>query len=192
MPVEKPKFFKTISSFHAWLKKNHSKETELWIGFYKKHTGKKSITYPEALDEALCFGWIDGVRKKQNEEIYKIRFSPRKTKSIWSQVNIKKVERLKKEGKMQPSGLKAYQSLDEERINKYSFEQESVKLDPNYKKKFTKKAWRFFDSQPPYYKKAATWWVMSAKKEETRSRRLNILISDSKNGERISLLKPNK
>lgn len=156
MSIDKPKFFKTILLFNTWLKKNHSKESELWIGFYKKNTGKKSISYHEALDEALCFGWIDGIRKRIDDEVFIQRFTPRKPKSNWSQVNIRKVERLKKEGRMEPAGLKAYQNLDEKKTNQYSFEQKSVKLDPVFKKKFTKKAWGFFNSQPPYYKKAAT------------------------------------
>ncbi len=192
MNHENPKFFKTQSAFHNWLKNNHSKKQELWIGFYKKHTGKKSITYHEALDEALCFGWIDGIRKRIDEEIYVQRFTPRKKGSNWSRVNINKVKNLKKEGRMKPSGLKAYGNLDGKKTKQYSFEQENIKLDPAYIKKFTGKAMGFFNLQPPYYRKAATWWVMSAKKEETRLRRLSILIEDSKKGERISLLKPNK
>lgn len=192
----KPKFFKTSSEFRQWLLKNHDKYDELIIGFHKKDSGKKSITYPEALDEALCFGWIDGVRRSLNETSYTNRFSPRKPKSNWSLVNVRHVERLIKEGKMHESGLAAYQRRDAAKTGVYSFENRPKELAPEYKKKFqtNKKAWAFWQKQPPYLKKTCAFWVMSAKKEETQVRRLTQLIESSAKGIRMGILeaKPKK
>ncbi|HJU93152.1 MAG TPA: YdeI/OmpD-associated family protein [Pyrinomonadaceae bacterium] len=186
----KPKFFSTPAEFRQWLERNHDTATELLIGFHKKSSGKKSITYPEALDEALCFGWIDGVRKKLNETSYMQRFTPRKPNSIWSNINVNHVERLKKDGRMHASGLAAYERRDPKRTGIYSFENESVKLAPAYEKKFrqNKKAWKFFEEQPPYYKKLMIFRIMAGKKEETRIRKLDQLIECSANGHRIGLL----
>ena len=182
------------SQFRRWLDRYHDKESELWVGFHKKHSGKPSITYNEALDEALCFGWIDGVRKSVNETSYTIRFTPRKAKSIWSLVNIGHVERLKKLGRMKPSGQKAFAARDEKRSGVYSFENAPRKLDAAYEKKFkaNKKAWAFFQSQPPGYQRIASFWIMSAKQEETRLRRLDRLISDSEKGLRVGLITSKK
>ena len=182
------------SQFRRWLDRYHDKESELWVGFHKKHSGKPSITYNEALDEALCFGWIDGVRKSVNETSYTIRFTPRKAKSIWSLVNIGHVERLKKLGRMKPSGQKAFAARDEKRSGVYSFENAPRKLDAAYEKKFkaNKKAWAFFQSQPPGYQRIARFFVMSAKQEETRLRRLDRLISDSEKGLRVGLITSKK
>ena len=157
------------------------------IGFHKKSSGKKSITYPEALDEALCFGWIDGVRRRLNETSYEQRFSPRKPNSIWSLVNVRHVERLKKEGRMQPAGLEAYARRDPKRTGIYSFENEPVQLSPDYEKQFrqNRKAWEFFEAQPPYYKKLVIHRTMSGKKEETRIRKLHQLIESSEKGVRL-------
>jgi uncharacterized protein YdeI (YjbR/CyaY-like superfamily) len=187
--MTKPKFFKTPAEFHAWLAKNHN-STELLVGFHKKGSGKKSITYAEALDEALCFGWIDGVRKSIDETSYTIRFTPRKPKSIWSNINVGHVERLKKAGRMLPSGLAAYALREDKRTGIYAFENRPKELSPEYQKQFkaNKKAWQFFTAQPPYYTKVCSFWVMSAKKEETRLRRLNQLIEVSGKGERLGLL----
>ena len=186
----KPKFFSSPDEFRKWLEPNHDRESELLVGFHKKSSGKKSITYAEALDEALCFGWIDGVRKSLNETSYVQRFTPRKPKSIWSLINVRHVERLKKEGRMHPAGLEAYARRDPKRTGIYSFENEPHKLAPAYEKRFreNKNAWKFFEAQPPYYKKLMIFRIMSAKKEETRLRRLEQTIESSAQGKRVGLL----
>jgi len=160
---------------------NHDKTDELIVGFYKKDSGKKSVTYPEALDEALCFGWIDGVRRRVDEDSYSIRFTPRKTKSTWSLVNTRRVNELIKLGRMHKTGLGVFKLRDPKRTGIYSFENAPRKLAPEYEKRFrgNRKAWAFFERQPPGYQRLATYWVMSAKQEETRLRRLNLLISNS-------------
>ncbi len=190
----KPRFFKTADAFRKWLEKNHDKETELSIGFHKKNSGKPSITYPEALDEALCFGWIDGVRRNVNETSYSIRFTPRKTKSIWSVVNMRRATELENLGLMRPPGLRAFQARDPKRSGIYSFENAARELDPEFEKRFraNKKAWDFFQAQPPYITKVCKFWVMSAKKEETRLRRLDQLIASSAKGQRRGVMTSNK
>jgi uncharacterized protein YdeI (YjbR/CyaY-like superfamily) len=177
----RPVYFKSQSDFRAWLETNHSKERELLVGFFKKGSGKPSITWPEAVDEALCFGWIDGVRKRVDEARYTIRFTPRTTRSTWSAVNIKRAKELKKQGLMFPAGIAAFEKRSEERSRIYSYERQNAALDPAFEKKFraNKKAWAFFNSQTPSYKRTAVWWVISAKKEETRLRRLDTLIKES-------------
>lgn len=192
--IMKPKFFSTPAEFRKWLEQNHEKETELMIGFHRKASGKKSITYAEALDEALCFGWIDGVRKKLNETSYVQRFTPRKPRSIWSNINVNHVERLKKEGRMHAAGLEAYERRTQDRTGIYSFENRPRLLSPDYEKRFrqNKKAWKFFEEQPPYYKRLTIFRIMSAKKEETQIRRLEQLIECSANGKRIGMLEKNK
>lgn len=183
----KPKFFPDQMKFRRWLEKNHDKKKELLVGFYKKSSGKSSITWPESVDQALCFGWIDGIRRSINEESYSIRFTPRNQKSTWSAVNIKKVEELKKLGLMKPAGLVAYKRKEENNSKIYSFEQRIVKFDTGYEKVFkkNKKAWNNFQLQPPYYRKTVTHWVMSAKQDVTRLKRLNRLIKDSEAGLKI-------
>jgi uncharacterized protein YdeI (YjbR/CyaY-like superfamily) len=179
--MEKIRFFKTQNDFRKWLEKNYNKKDEIWVGYYKKKSGKASIDWPQSVDEALCFGWIDGLRKSINTESYKIRFTPRKPGSIWSAVNLKRAKELILLGLMQPSGLKVFNNKDEKKINRYSFERENVKLDKEYEKRFksNKKAWEFFQSMAPSYKKTTLWWVMSAKREETRLKRSKILIECS-------------
>ena len=186
----KPKFFSTPAEFREWLEQNHDKESELMIGFHRKASGKKSITYAEALDEALCFGWIDGVRKKLNETSYVQRFTPRKPRSIWSLVNVDHVERLIRERRMQPAGLAAYNRRTPERTGIYAFENRPQELSPAYEKKFrqNKRAWKFFEEQAPYYKKLTIFRIMTAKKEETQIRRLDELIECSAKGVRLGLL----
>jgi uncharacterized protein YdeI (YjbR/CyaY-like superfamily) len=188
----KPKFFSSPSLFREWLERNHSTATELSLGFHKKSSGKKSITYPEALDEALCFGWIDGVRRNLDETSYTIRFTPRKPKSIWSLVNLRNVERLKKEGRMQPPGLEAFARRDPKRTGIYSFENRPRALSPAYAKLFRKNkaAWAFFEREPPSIKKTVIFYIMSAKKEETRLRRLQYVIDSSEKGVRVGVLVP--
>jgi uncharacterized protein YdeI (YjbR/CyaY-like superfamily) len=190
----KPKYFKSQSEFRRWLENNHDKEKELWLGFYKKNSGKPSITYPEALDEALCFGWIDGVRRSLGEDSYIQRFTPRRPKSIWSNVNVRHVERLKQLGRMAPPGLAAYALRTPERTGVYAFENSPHKLAVAYEKKFraNKKAWRFFDQMPPSFKRTCIFWVMNAKHEETRLRRLDSLIESSLKGERRGFIEKKK
>jgi len=182
-----PKFFPTPAAFRKWLAANHAKTKELWVGFYKKHSGKPSISWPESVDEALCFGWIDGVRKRIDQESYTIRFSTRKPSSIWSVVNIRNAEKLIKEKRMEPAGLKAYEARKEYRSGIYSYEQRSPELEEKYalKSRRNKAAWQFFQAQPPSYRKMINWWITSAKQEETRLKRLDKLIEASANGQRL-------
>ncbi len=184
------KFFSSQSLFRQWLAKNHARSTELWVGFHKKKSGKKSISYAEALDEALCFGWIDGVRKSIDEASYTIRFTPRKAKSVWSRVNTLRAEELSKLGRMKPSGHEAFALRDPQRSGIYSFETPALKLAEIYETKFRlkKRAWEFFQNQPPGYRKLATFWVMSAKRDETRLRRLKQLISESADARRLGII----
>lgn len=187
MSDHSPKFFKTPAGFRKWLAANHAKSKELWVGFHKRNSGKPSLTWPESVDEALCFGWIDGLRKNVDADSYKIRFSPRKPASIWSAVNIRNVERLSKEKRMQLAGLKAFAARKEYRSGIYSYEQRSPELVEPYlgKLKRNKGAWKFFQAQPPYYRKTMNWWIVSAKQEETRLKRLDKLIEESAQGRRM-------
>jgi uncharacterized protein YdeI (YjbR/CyaY-like superfamily) len=183
----KPKFFKSPPDFRKWLAANHGSKAELWVGFYKRDSGRPSITWPESVDEALCFGWIDGIRKSIDDTSYMIRFTPRKARSIWSAVNIKRALELERQGLLQPAGLKAFTAREENRSGIYSYEQRSPELPDQYRKELKKNlvAWKFFDAQPASYRKAANWWVTSAKREETRLTRLQKLIQHSNDGERI-------
>lgn len=179
-----PIFFEKQSDFRKWLVKNHKKETELLVGFYKVGSGKPGITWTQSVDEALCFGWIDGVRKSIDKDRYQIRFTPRKPTSIWSAVNIQKIKVLTKQGLMQPAGLVSFKNRKENKSKIYSFENEPVKFSPGYEKKFrkNKKAWEYFQSLAPSYKKHSTYWVMSAMQETTQLKRLIELIADSSAG----------
>jgi len=188
----KPKFFPSPSDWHAWLEEHHEKHEELWVGFYKVGCGKASITWPEAVDGALCFGWIDGVRKSLGETSYVIRFTPRRPKSIWSAVNIKRVAELSELGLMRPKGSEAFERRTGKRSEIYAYEQrKGAKLSGAYEKQFraNKKAWKFFQAQPPWYRRTASWWVISAKREETRLKRLGQLIEDSEQGRTIRELR---
>lgn len=182
-----PRFFSTPAQFRQWLERNYDRTTELLVGIHKKSFGKKSITYNEALDEALCFGWIDGVRKNFDETSYTIRFTPRKPRSIWSLVNVNHVERLIKEGRMHAAGLEAYARRDPKLTGIYSFENRPRELAPEYEQEFrrNKTAWDFFEQQAPSFKRVAIFYVMSAKKEETRTKRLQRLIESSAKGVRL-------
>lgn len=186
----KPKFFLTPAAWRDWLQQHHDQQKELLVGFYKKDSGKQSITWPESVDIALCFGWIDGVRRKVDDVSYSIRFTPRKPRSIWSAVNMKRVEELTKQGLMHPAGIKAFEARQEERSGIYAFEQESVKFETTQERQFRANgvAWKFFHSQPPWYQRTATWWVVSAKREETKQKRLATLIQDSAEGRTIRQL----
>src|SRR5580765_3340895 len=176
-----PTFFAKQSDFRKWLQKNHKKETELLVGFYKVGSGKPSMTWSQSVDEALCFGWIDGVRKSINKDSYQIRFTQRKPTSIWSANNIKKIEELTKQKLMRPAGLASFEKRIESKSKIYSYEKDEVELTPNLKKQFkaNKKAWEYFQSLAPSYRKVSKNWVMSAKQETTQIKRLNQLISDS-------------
>jgi uncharacterized protein YdeI (YjbR/CyaY-like superfamily) len=179
--------FRSPAELRRWLKAHHARERELHVGFWKKASGKGGITYPEALDEALCYGWIDGVRRSIDEDSYTIRFSPRKPTSNWSAVNIARVQELIASGRMRQPGLEAFERRDRSRSNAYSFEQADVAL-PRADQRTLRanaEAWSFWKAQPPGYRKVATWWVVSAKREETRRRRLETLIACSAKGERL-------
>src|SRR2546428_12703808 len=178
-PRPAPPFFAKSSEFRAWLEKNHDKASEIWVGFHKKDSGKPSITWPEAVDEALCFGWIDSVRRSVNDTSYANRFTRRKARSTWSAINIRRAKELISLGHMQPAGLKAFEQRTDERSAIYSYEQrQSAKLSGPFEKRFraNKKAWEVFRAQAPWYQRVATFWVVNAKKEETRPKRLVKLI----------------
>jgi uncharacterized protein YdeI (YjbR/CyaY-like superfamily) len=181
-----PTFFARQSDFRKWLERNHDRESVLWVGFYKKDSGKSSITWPESVDEALCFGWIDGIRKSIAEDYYVIRFTPRKPRSIWSTKNIGRMKELIELGRVRPAGLAAF-AKREVNTSRYSFEQGDVAFDDELERRFrkNKKAWAFFAAQPPYYRKVATWYVISAKREETKLKRLENLIGYCAAGERL-------
>ncbi len=180
-------FFPTPEDFRKWLEKNHTTEKELLVGFWKVGTKKPSMTWSESVDQALCFGWIDGVRKSIDNESYSIRFTPRKPTSIWSAVNIRKVEELTKVGLMTDAGRKAFELRKEEKSAIYSHEKEPATLDPEFEKQFkaNKKAWEFFSNQAPSYKKVMLHWIMSAKQEKTRLSRLEKTIRESELEKRV-------
>ena len=190
---QKPLFFASLTEWRAWLEEHHAEVEELWVGFYKRDSGRPSITWPESVDGALCFGWIDGVRKSTDETSYKIRFTPRKPRSIWSAINIRRANELSKLGQMHPAGLAAFEKRDGDRSAIYAYEQrKSAKLPPEFEKKFRrqKDAWKFFQSRPPWYRRTSTYWVISAKREETREKRLAILIDCSSRNRNIPSLTP--
>ena len=183
----KVKYFKSSPDFRRWLEANHARVSELCVGFFKKDSGKGGLTYTEAVDEALCFGWIDGLKKRVDELRYTHRFTPRKPTSNWSRINIKHVERLKKSGRMTTAGLQVYEARDPQKCGVYCFENAVRSLAAADEKRFksVKAAWKFFQQQPPGYRRIAIWWVVSAKKLETRARRLARLIADSRQGRRL-------
>lgn len=192
--IRSPRFFKSGAQFRAWLEKHHAQTGELLLGFYKTSSDKGGITYKEALDEALCYGWIDGVRTNFDAVSYTIRFTPRKSKSHWSLINIKRAAELKAAGLMHAAGLTNYEKRDESKTINYSYQLSAATLGPAYEKKFkaNKNAWTFFTSQAPSYQRHAKFWVTTAKQEETRDRRLEILIADSAAGRRLAAATPGK
>ena len=183
----KPRHFKTPAGFRAWLEKNHATKRELWVGYYKKHTGRPTITWPQSVDEALCFGWIDGVRRPVDAESYAIRFTPRKPTSNWSAINLRRVKELMKSGHMRPAGRTAFETRRDKKSTGYSIAALPVDLDPAYAKRLRKNpaAWKFFQAQPPGYRKLVNHWVTSAKQESTRLARLEVVMVHSARGERI-------
>jgi uncharacterized protein YdeI (YjbR/CyaY-like superfamily) len=184
-----PRFFASGAAWRKWLQANHASAAELLVGFYKKGSGRGGLTYPEALDEALCYGWIDGVRRRHHEDSYTIRFSPRRKGSIWSAVNTRRAGALRDQGRMAAPGLRAFEERDASRDAAYSYERATSALDPQLEKRFRNDpgAWAFFEAQPPSYRRMAAWFVMSAKKDETRQRRLDQLRAESACSRRIGL-----
>ena len=187
----KPRFFPIPADFRAWLEANHGSAKELLVGYYKKDSGRPSITWPESVDEALCYGWIDGVRRSRGDAAYTIRFTPRRSTSIWSAVNVAKVKELTRQGRMRAAGARAFAARTAERTGIYSFERkEAAKLSREETKRLraNREAAAFFEAQPPGYRATALHWVVSAKRPETRARRLAQLIADSAAGRRIGPL----
>jgi uncharacterized protein YdeI (YjbR/CyaY-like superfamily) len=188
---EDPVFFATAADFRTWLERHHDNLREQWVGFYKKNSGRPSITWPEAVDEALCFGWIDGLRKTTDENCYKIRFTPRKPTSNWSAVNIRRIQELVHQSRVRPAGLKSFERRVPEKSGIYSYEnRHAAVLSKAAAKQFrsVRSAWEFFQQQPASYCQTAIWWVVSAKKPATQQKRLETLITDSKAKRRIKSL----
>ena len=185
-------FFESAATFRDWLEANHASADEVWVGFHKKGSGRAGVTYAEAVEEALCFGWIDGLTRGRDEGSYVQRFTPRRPGSNWSLVNIAKVEELTRQGRMRPRGFSAFEQRAPARTGVYSYENRPAELPEEYAMTFRQdeRAWAWFSEQPPSYRKAATWWVVSAKREETRQRRLAALIGRSAAGRRIDALSP--
>ena len=184
-----PLFFPTAADFRRWLAENHDRADELWVGVHKIGTGRPSITWPESVDEALCFGWIDGIRKKVDEESYTNRFTPRRPDSRWSAKNVRRMEELIAEGRVEPAGMAAY----DRRTGTYSYSYEQryeARFSPQLEERLHAEppAWEHLRSQPPGYRQTVTFWVMSAKREETRRRRMEVLVESSAAGRRIPLL----
>jgi uncharacterized protein YdeI (YjbR/CyaY-like superfamily) len=188
-----PVFFRSAAEWRRWLEQHHATSTECLVGFYKVGTQRPTLTWPQSVDEALCFGWIDGVRRSLGEESYTIRFTPRRPTSTWSAVNIRRFAELARAGLTRPAGHRAAERRTEARSRRYAYEQRAeARLELAAERKFRARpeAWKFFLSQPPSYRKVATYWVVSAKREETRERRLATLIRDSAAGRRIGPLRP--
>jgi len=190
-----PSFFETPAAFRAWLEANHDREDELWVGFWKKGTGRPSIDWPQLVDVLLCYGWIDGLRKSIDSESYMIRVTPRRRRSNWSDVNIRRVGELIQLGVVQPVGLAAYRRWEESMVGREAASAGADVLPDEFGADFERRfraqpaAWEFFEAQPPGYRRTATRWVMSAKREKTRQRRLETLITDSAAGVRIKELR---
>ena len=187
-----PKFFPTPAHWRRWLERHHDRQDELWVGYYKRGTGQASITWPESVDQALCYGWIDGIRKRIDDTSYMIRFTPRRAGSTWSAVNLRRMSALMESDLVQPAGLEAFKRWKQARGGLDRDKQrESARFSAEYLKRFkaSRKGWSYWESQPPGYRSTATLWVMSAKREATRQRRLATLIQDSEAGRRIAPLR---
>jgi uncharacterized protein YdeI (YjbR/CyaY-like superfamily) len=183
-----PIFFESPEQFRAWLEEHHETEAELIVGYYRKRTGRPSMTWQQSVDEALCFGWIDGIRRGIDDDSYTIRFTPRKATSNWSSVNIARVAELEREGRMRPAGRAAFERRSAARSGIYSYEQrQAARLDAEQQREFEANAaaWAFFSEQPPGYRRTATHWVVNAKRPDTRAKRLATLIADSAAGRRL-------
>ncbi|KOH42655.1 YdeI/OmpD-associated family protein [Sunxiuqinia dokdonensis] len=189
--TNQPIFFESAAEFRRWLEENHKTASEVLVGYYKVKSGKKSMSWSESVDQAICFGWIDGIRKSIDQERYMNRFTPRRANSHWSAVNIRKVDQLTKLGLMRPAGLAAFQIRKESRSEIYSIERQAPRLSEAFEKQFraNNKAWDFFETLAPSYQKAAINWVMAAKQETTRKRRLAELIADSDSGLKIKVMR---
>ena len=189
--VDTAMYFESPLAFRRWLEKHHESAPELLVGFHKRHTGRPTLTWPESVDEALCFGWIDGIRRSVDAERYTIRFTPRRRHSVWSLINVKRVAALTEEGRMRAAGLRAFEARRADRTGVASFERPLQTLAPDELRQFKRNAaaWRFWEAQPPGYRKTATHWVVSAKRPETRAKRLGVLIDDSAAELRIGLLR---
>ena len=188
--MARPRYFRSAEAFGEWLREHHENAKEIVVGFHKVGTGSPSLTWPESVDEALCVGWIDGIRKRVDDRRYTIRFTPRRAGSHWSAVNIKRVTALKRAGRMLPAGLAAFAKRKASAQNRYSYEQRKETLDEPYAGELRKHevAAKYFAGRPPGYRRAACWWVLSAKKEETRARRLAQLIEACEAGRPIASL----
>ena len=182
-----PRFFASAGAFRAWLEAHGARERELWVGFHRKGAGKGGLTYKDAVDEALCCGWIDGLKKRVDAGRYMHRFSPRTASSIWSRVNLARMTELLALGRVAPAGCEAFERRDPRKVQKYSFENRPAAFDAPLARRFkaNARAWTFFGAQPPGYRRLATFWVMSAKKHETKLRRLDQLIAESAEGKRM-------
>ncbi|MBA2755558.1 MAG: YdeI/OmpD-associated family protein [Chloroflexia bacterium] len=192
--TREPVFFPSPDAFRAWLRDHHAEAREVWVGYIKVGTGRPSMTWPQSVDQALCFGWIDGVRKRIDDDSYMIRFTPRATRSIWSAVNIDRMGELIGQGLVQPAGLAAFGARREDRSRVYAYEQQDAAVLGEADEvlfRSNERAWTFFQDQAPWYRRTAIRWVTSAKREETRQRRLSALIADSGQGRTIpSLTRP--
>ena len=190
MEPSRPRAFASVSAFRAWLEKNHDARRELLVRCYKNHARDRGMTYFEALDEALCFGWIDGVRRSVDRDTFSVRFSPRKARSQWSLVNTRRAEKLLAAGRMQPAGLAAFEARNPKSSRLSSFESRPAELAPALAKRLRghERAWAFFQAQPPWYRRTAAFWVMSAKREETRDKRFSVLLGSSAKRTTIPLL----
>jgi uncharacterized protein YdeI (YjbR/CyaY-like superfamily) len=184
----KPRFFRTPAELRRWFEQNHAAAREILVGFHKKDSGRKSVTWPESVAEALCFGWIDGVRRRIDDDSYSIRFTPRRPASRWSAINVRLVRELEASGRMTPAGRAVFDGRRNPDSEGYSYEKRDGTLDPALERAFRKntQAWTFFQAQPPGYRRTVCWWVMSAKQEDTRSRRLAKLLASSAAGRRLS------
>ncbi|MEH6737284.1 MAG: YdeI/OmpD-associated family protein [Sulfitobacter sp.] len=187
--MQEPAFFHTQDAFNDWMEGHCTSADELWVGYYKKNTGRPSISWSASVDVALCFGWIDGIRKSIDDQSYKIRFTPRKQNSVWSAVNVQKVNVLIDAGKMKPAGLQLFHARSDK--EGYTSQSRNVLLDPAFEAQFmaNQTAWAFFSSLAPSYKRDSIWWVMSAKRAETRRKRFGILMVSSHDGLKIPLLR---
>jgi uncharacterized protein YdeI (YjbR/CyaY-like superfamily) len=191
--VSRPRFFASQAAWRSWLAENHAVAGELLVGFHKVGTGRGGLSYKQAVDEALCFGWIDA-RRQGGDETWTIRFTPRRPASIWSAVNIARVAELTELGLMAPAGVAAFEARDAKRQKRYSYENRDVTLDKGYEKQFRANplAWKNFSAMPRSYRHPAVWWVMGAKQEATRLRRLATLIADSEACRRVKHLTPRR